>query len=149
MTIQLYNNLSDPRALRKSITAVGSAFTCDITENCSVENPSFKFQLDNNKLGANYLYVSEWNKYYYITSHDILNKHEVVLNCHIDALMSFKNAILNSEIICERSSSNVNPFIPDDAVRSRGTVQQVFRKISTTPFTMETDCYVLHIAGKQ
>lgn len=149
MTIQLYNNLSDPRALRKSITAVGSSFTCDITENCSVENPSFIFELDNNKLGANYLYVSEWNKYYYITSHDILNKHEVVLNCHIDVLMSFKNAILNSDIICERSSSNVNKYIPDTACADRGTIQQIFRKCSTTPFSRETKCYVLHIAGKQ
>lgn len=149
MTVQLYNNSSDPRVLRKTLTAVGTSFTCNMTDACSVENPSFRFELDSNKLGANYLYVSEWGKYYYITSRDILNNQEVVLNCHIDVLMSFKNAILNTEVIAKRSSSNTNPYLPDEVLADRGTVQQIFRKASTTPFSRETNCYVLHIAGKQ
>lgn len=149
MTVTLYNNSSDPRVLRKSISKIGSDLTVQITDNCSVENPVFRLAINDDKISANYLYVGKWKKYYYITSRDILNGKEVILNCHIDVLMSFKDSILNTNVICERSSSSVNKYIPDTACADRGTIQQIFRKCSTTPFSRETKCYVLHIAGKQ
>lgn len=148
MTIQLYNNSSDPRVLNKSLTAVGSAITCKLTDECTVEDPSFKMTLSSDYLTANYLKVSEWNKYYFITDRNIINGHEIIVNCHIDVLRTYRDAILNSEVICERSSSTENPYLPDNACADRGTIQQVFRKMSTTPFSKETNCYVLHIAGK-
>ena len=148
MTIRLYNNSSDQRVLRKSISQVGTDMTVRLLDECTVENPSFKMAYDPKYLTANYIYVPEWDKYYYITSRNILNAAEIYIECHIDVLMSFKNAILKSKIIAERSSSFTNEYIPDDLCRDRGTVQQIFRRCSTTPFTHETNCYVLHIAGK-
>lgn len=148
MTVTLYNNSSDPRVLRKSISKLGSDLTVQITDNCSVENPVFRLALTDDKINANYLYVAKWKKYYYITSRDILNGKEVILNCHIDVLMSFKDSILNTDVICERSSSSKNPYLADDVCADRGTVQQVFRRSSSTPFSVTTNCYVLHIAGK-
>lgn len=151
MTVTLYNNSSDPRKLYKSLSALGSSLTCNVTAPCSVENPSFKLLIDSNNyvIKANYLYVSDWGKYYYITNREIQNNNEIILNCHIDVLMSFKDAIRNTDVVCERSTSNVNKYIPDEACADRGTIQQIFRKCTTTPFTRETKCYVLHIAGKQ
>lgn len=149
MTVTLYNNSSDPRVLHKALTKLGSDLSVQITDNCSVENPVFRLALSDDKINANYLYVNKWKKFYYITSRDILNGKEIILNCHIDVLMSFQNAIEKTNIICERSSSNVNKFIPDTVCADRGTIQQIFRKCSTTPFSRETKCYVLHIAGKQ
>lgn len=149
MTVQLYNNSSDPRCLRKNITALGSSLSVELTENCSVENPSFLLDINADKVNANYIYVGAWNKYYYITNRDIINGNQIVLNCHIDVLMSFKNAVLNTDIIAERSSSAINPYLPDEACADRGTIHQIFRRATTTPFSMTTNCYVLHIAGKQ
>lgn len=148
MTITFYNNSSDIRVLNKSISQVGSPLTVQLTEEATVEDPSFKLTMNNSLINCNYLYVEEWNSYYYIRNREILNGNELILNCHIDVLMTFKSAILNSDIIAERSASNNNGFIVDDLVGDRGTIKQYFRKVSTTPFSTETLCYVLSVAGK-
>lgn len=149
MTIRLYNNSSDARVLSKQITKLGSDITCRLTDECTVEDPSFKMTLSSDFLSANYLYVADWNKYYFIQDRTILNNNEIVLNCHIDVLMSFKDSLLNSQIVAERSSSDIDDYIPDTVVADRGTVKQYFRRITTTPFSLETNCYVLHLAGKR
>lgn len=148
MTITFYNNSSDIRVLNKSISQVGEALSVQLTEEATVEDPSFKLTMNNSIINCNYLYVSEWDSYYFIRNREILNGNELVLNCHIDVLMSFKDAILNSEIIAERSASNNNAYIVDNLVGDRGTIKQYFRKVSTTPFSTETLCYVLSVAGK-
>ena len=72
----------------------------------------------------------------------------MLVDCHIDVLMSFRNAILSSQIIAERSSSEVDEYIEDNVVHDRKTIQQKFRRMETTPFSLTTNCYVLHLAGK-
>ena len=148
MTITFYNNSSDIRVLNKSISQVGEPLSVQLTEEATVEDPSFKLAMNNSIINCNYLYVTEWNAYYYIRNREILNGNELILNCHIDVLMSFKDAILNSEIIAERSASNNNAYIVDNLVGDRGTIKQYFRKVPTTPFSTETLCYVLSVAGK-
>ena len=148
MTITFYNNSSDIRVLNKSISQVGEPLSVQLTEEATVEDPSFKLAMNNSIINCNYLYVTEWDSYYYIRNREILNGNELVLNCHIDVLMSFKDAILNSEIIAERSASNNNAYIVDNLVGDRGTIKQYFRKVPTTPFSTETLCYVLSVAGK-
>lgn len=148
MTITFYNNSSDIRVLNKSISQVGEPLTVQLTEEAAVEDPSFKLAMNNSIINCNYLYVTEWDSYYFIRNREILNGNELILNCHIDVLMSFKDAILNSEIIAERSASNNNAYIVDNLVGDRGTIKQYFRRVSTTPFSTETLCYVLSVAGK-
>ena len=148
MTIRLYNNTSDARVLNKNITKIGSDITCNPTDECTVEDPSSKLLIDNSFISANYLFVVEWNRYYFIKGRTILNGQHMLVDCHIDVLMSFRNAILSSQIIAERSSSEVDEYIEDNVVHDRKTIQQKFRRMETTPFSLTTNCYVLHLAGK-
>ena len=55
MTITFYNNSSDIRVLNKSISQVGSPLTVQLTEEATVEDPSFKLTLDNSIINCNYL----------------------------------------------------------------------------------------------
>lgn len=148
MTIQFYNNSSDIRVVNKSLTAVGSPQTANFTDVVNYDDPLLKLDFDASFLGANYFYVSEWGKYYYIRSKDIIDGNFLYVTGHIDVLMSFKSAILNSQVIAQRSGSNANAYIVDDYVGDKGTIKQYFRKSSTTPFSTQTKCYVLSIAGK-
>lgn len=148
MTLQFYNNKSDVRVLNKSLTSIGSEVTANFTDTVNYDDPVLRIDLDESLLGANYFYVKEWEKYYYIRSKDIINGNLLYITGHMDVLMSFKSAILNSQIIALRSASNPNAYIVDDYVGDRGTVKQHFRKSATTPFSTQTKCYVLTIAGK-
>lgn len=148
MTIQFYNNSSDIRVVNKSLTAVGSPQTANFTDVVNYDDPLLKLDFDASFLGANYFYVSEWGKYYYIRSKDIIDGNFLYVTGHIDVLMSFKSALLNSQVIAQRSGSNSNAYIVDDYVGDKGTIKQYFRRASTTPFSTKTKCYVLSIAGK-
>lgn len=50
----------------------------------------------------NYMYISEFDRYYFIT--DIINvsNNRWIIKAHVDVLHSFKNDILNSECIIEK-----------------------------------------------
>lgn len=148
MTIQFYNNSSDIRVLNKNLTAVGTEQTANFTDVVNYDDPVLKLDMDETLLGANYFYVKEWGKYYYIRSKDIIDGNFLYVTGHIDVLMSFKSAILNSQVIAQRSGSNANAYIVDDYVGDKGTIKQYFRKSSTTPFSTQTKCYVLSVAGK-
>lgn len=148
MTLQFYNNHSDIRVLNKSLTAVGSEQTANFTDVVNYDDPELRLDMNNTLLCANYFYVKEWGKYYYIRNKDIIDGNFLYITGHIDVLMSFKNSILTSDVIAQRSASEANAYIPDDYVGDKGTVTQYFRKSATTPFSIKTKCYVLTVAGK-
>ena len=148
MTLQFYNNNSDIRVLNKSLTAIGSEVTASFTDVVNYDDPLLKLDMDASLVGANYFYVKEWGKYYYIRNKDIIDGNFLYITGHMDVLMSFKSAILNSQVIAQRSGSSANAYIVDDCVGDKGTIKQYFRKSSTTPFSTQTKCYVLSIAGK-
>ena len=147
MTIQLYNQTGDPRQLQKNITHLAT-ITAQLTDQCSVTDPVFIFDMDDDYITANYIYVSEWDRYYYITDRVILNGNQVQINCHVDVLMSFRNDILNSQCIADRCVNRVNPYIEDSVCGDAGTIETVYRRASTTPFGYSGDNYVLMIAGR-
>ena len=104
MTAILYNNVSDNREINKNITEI-STIDLTIYLDTNVLNPVFKVKTFNNT--GNYLYVPSLNRYYYINNY-ILSNQCVYLHCTVDVLMSYKNEILNSEVLVYR-----NEFIKD------------------------------------
>lgn len=145
MNMILYSNVGDNRQLNKNITKIAD-ITAQYNDDVDMRNPVFTFTYSSNYINANYVYVKEWGRYYFITGKSVLSASEIEISCHIDVLMSYKNAILNSQVIAARSASNTEPYIPDPVVSDKGTVTYYTRKASTTPFT--SSCYVLTVAGK-
>lgn len=147
MNLTFYNNTGDIRQLNKSITAVKSGVTAQVGYAVTLTDPSFVMDYDASLVNANYVYVAEWGRYYYVNNRTMLNGNQIELTCHVDVLMSFKDAILSSDCIAERSASKVNPYIIDNMVGDEGTFQTVYRRSSVTPFN-STGSYLLTVAGK-
>lgn len=145
MNMTLYSNVGDNRQLNKNITKIAD-ITAEYNADVDMRNPVFTFSYSANYLNGNYIYVHEWGRYYFITGKRVLSGAEIEISCHIDVLMSYKRAILNSQVIASRSASNTDPYIPDPVVSDKGTVTYYTRKASTTPFN--SSCYVLTVAGK-
>lgn len=104
MTAILYNNVSDNREINKNITEITS-IELTLYLDTNILNPVFKVKTFNNN--GNYLYVPTLNRYYYINNYTLSNQC-VYLHCSVDVLMSYKNTILNSEVLVYR-----NEFIKD------------------------------------
>lgn len=65
MTVNLYSCTSAPNTLYKSKTLAGSAITAHIKGSCDIERPSLI--LDWKGVDFNYVEISTWNRYYYVT----------------------------------------------------------------------------------
>lgn len=103
MTVQLFNNKSDPSRLNKQITLIHA---CDATPygDLSIEDPVFELSgvTIANLKSVNYAYVPELNRYYY-ASIQLSNNGIYYLECHIDALYTYRNEIRKQIVIIDQA----------------------------------------------
>ena len=116
VTVKLYNNASDNRVVHKAITQIGTDRTCQITENCDVTNPRIILNMNSGDISANYMYIPDFNRYYYITGINILNGNQTEITGHCDVLMSFWTYIKNCQCTAGRSTSNFDDYLDDPMV---------------------------------
>ena len=65
-----------------------------------------------NLLNANYLYIPNLNRYYFINNQEIISKNVINVYIEVDVLESFKDDILNSEALI-KSSTDYNKYYDD------------------------------------
>ena len=109
MTAILYNNLSDSRKINKDLTEL-STINITLYLDTNVATPVFKVK--NFLNNANYMYVPDLHRYYYINNYTLSNQC-VYLHCTVDVLETYKTEILNSEYLISRSETDYNDNIVD------------------------------------
>lgn len=109
MTAILYNNTSDSREINKNLTEL-STINITLYLDTNVATPVFKVKNFINN--ANYMYVSDLHRYYYINNYTLSNQC-VYLHCTVDVLETYKTEILNSECLISRSENDYNDNIVD------------------------------------
>lgn len=151
VTVKLYNNASDNRVVHKAITQIGNDRTCQITENCDVTNPRIILNMNSGDISANYMYIADFNRYYYITGINILNGNQTEITGHCDVLMSFWTYIKNCQCTAGRSSSNFDDYLDDPMVSIKDTYRTETRRLSGefTPTAAGSNHYVLTIGGME
>ena len=109
MTAILYNNVSDSREINKNLTEL-TTINITLYLDTNVVTPVFK--LKNFLNNANYMYVPDLHRYYYINNYTLSNQC-VYLHCSVDVLTTYKTEILNSECLISRSENDYNDNIVD------------------------------------
>ena len=109
MTAILYNNTSDSREINKNLTEL-STINITLYLDTNVVNPVFKVKNFINN--ANYMYVPDLHRYYYINNYTLSNQC-VYLHCSVDVLTTYKAEILNSVCLISRSENDYNDNIVD------------------------------------
>lgn len=115
MNIKLCSSISEIVAINKDISIIDDV-SATIKGALSVENPVLILQYKSDiQPNVNYVYIQEYNRYYFVT--DIINltggRYEI--HCKVDVLMSFKDYILNLSCIVDKQSSkdNANMYLDD------------------------------------
>ena len=115
MNIKLCSSASEIVAINKDISIIDDV-SATIKGALSVENPVLILQYKSDiQPNVNYVYIPEYNRYYFVT--DIINltggRYEI--HCKVDVLMSFKDYILNLSCIVDKQSSkdNANMYLDD------------------------------------
>ena len=151
MTVTFYSTRSDRRALHKQLSQVGSA-NCTVTDDCSIKNPELILQYNRAIVLANYAYIQEWSRYYFITNVDVMPGGRMRINLAVDVLYSNVDTLETLRVEVIRNENLVEPYLPDNKYVFLDTYD-VINKLpvySTNIFDNQvntTKCFVIGICG--
>lgn len=159
MEIIAYTNSAESNVMNKNpyLQTIGP-YTVKPTAELDIEYPKFLINYSAALLPCNYIYCSEYARFYFAK---LTTKPgtEAVLECVSDPLMSFSSAILNCSILATRAESfgkpthypdNMLPVYPSKKnVTSIVMQQQAGSPLTGLLDTSATDCYLLTVLGGQ
>lgn len=106
MRIILYKNISNKNVLNKNITEVGTLENVNILDyRQNYLELNFSFSTD---INFNYIYIPDFEKYYFIESVEIAENGIKNYNCKCDVLGSNKQIVMNSKIKCDGNTKFFN-----------------------------------------
>lgn len=111
MNITLYKNISEKNRLDKTliepIPLVGT-----LKAETSLINPILIIESES-VITSNYLYILEFDRFYYINDITVLRNNLYQLSCSVDVLTTWKSAILNLDAIIEKQKEKADMYIDD------------------------------------
>lgn len=132
MQITAYINSSESNVVNKQLSAIGT-YNVKPTEELDIESPSFVLQYNSALLQCNYVYCSDYNRYYFAKT-TTKPGGEIIIDCISDPLKSFWTQIANCDLIALRSASVGAPTLyPDNKLPVYPT------KNNITSIVMESD----------
>ena len=130
--------------------SAGVSFSCTLIDDTSLMNPTFKLSIGSNPIGYNYAYVSNFNRYYFITEIRSFQNFWYV-TCTCDVLASFKSTIGSQSHYVLRSASSYDGTISDTVYPSTTQINSYKDGPDggTDPLAWSGGhCYIVGIAGK-
>lgn len=153
MNITLYKSSAEPNRLNKTafLTQVAAYTGAVARQNLSLMNPVLVLEESiTNIKDANYCYISDFGRYYYIREKtcDANGLYTLILN--VDVLMSFKTEILMQRGIVSKQEGIYNMYLPSEVpseVRPLVSTVKMDPVVSGAGFTNQSDCFVLLAIG--
>jgi hypothetical protein len=110
MTINLYSTGDNPKTVSKTLTAISSV-QGRATQPCNILRPELILSGDSavNAINANYVYIPDFGRYYFIKNHTTDTAARIILSCEVDPLMSWAAGIKLSKQLVTRSESVGKP----------------------------------------
>lgn len=114
MTLTFYNVGDAPNVVNKTLGDGVTVNDVHPVENCDMLNPSFILNQSTAANTYNYVYVSAFGRYYFITDRQLLRGNRVLINCAVDVLYTYGTSIKACSGTVLRSESIGAPtLIPD------------------------------------
>ena len=145
MEIQLFNNKSDNRCIRKELIN-GLSVTGSLKESCDVLAPVINFECDA-LMKYNYAYIPDFRRYYFITKFTNVVNNVWEVEFKVDPLMSFKGDILALSVVVDKQSDKIigDEYIDDGSlVTDNYTFKEIYNY--SKGFNNESQ-YILITAG--
>lgn len=145
IAVVLKVNSSPVEKIGKTLST-GSSFDCVLKDNCSILNPVIDIASDSNLSGFNYMYISDFSRYYFID--DITSLHNGLwrISAHVDVLETYATAIKANKAVIRRQTNKYNLYLDDPEFKT-----YAYDKIQTLKFPAnslsKTLSYVLVVNG--
>lgn len=148
MTIHYWTSFSKRDNSTKQPNLVSaSSISVVWKEDTSIEKPSLI--LSGNAINIEYVFIDDWNKYYFVDSITILTNGLTQYDLSEDCMATRKTEIGSTKAMILRSSSTYNVWIPDDKVYVSGQ-KTIVRTVGSTDayFADNTGCYLFTVVNK-
>lgn len=162
MKLILYNNFSETNQVNKTISKI-IELEGSLLDSTSIINPVIKiffnpetmdgYVVDDNKiyitfngmkitwdsfiydyvLAANYAYIPEFNRYYFINDIISIRKNIWQLVMNVDVLMSYRKEIENTYAVVGRNQYIFNDYLFDDRISFSNKKEVYYYNIENTP----------------
>lgn len=144
-TCTLYTMAGDPHSFNKSLSSLGD-FSCDFKNIIDVETPEVYVAADATYDQANYMYISEFGRYYYCKARAGTGN-VITFECESDPLMSFKSQILSCPAVIARNPWHFDLYVPDPKLPIEARTTSAILKFPNNPFSGSNNCYILTTIG--
>lgn len=112
-SIQLMRNNSQVNKVGKDLTSLLSV-TGTLREETSIIDPVIVIECNlSNMTRCNYMYIAEFDRYYFVNNIRSITKDLVEFTCHVDVLETYKNEIRKNSAIVKRQQNNWNLYLND------------------------------------
>lgn len=117
MQVIFYKTSDDRRVVSKNLQLVMQTDII-VKDKTTVTEPILWLVYDKNVVTSNYVYIPDWDRYYYC-KFEVGEDNSMLVYCEVDVLMSFRPYILNLYCVIERQEFNYNPYIFDGELLTR------------------------------
>ena len=141
--IILYRTNSDEHEINKVLTPVGT-FSCKLK--APVDQENIEVILGTDATGANYGYIEEYGRYYYLHP-TTQNNNMVIYSGQSDPLMSFKGRVLAAPAVVARNPWKYNKYIHDPQLPIETRTARATFRFPNNHFDGSNNCYILTTIG--
>lgn len=149
MTITFYSIKNDRIEVSKKVdstTKIKEA-TAHYKDDTDVLDPVFEVEYDALLVNCNYIYVSDWNRYYFVNG-ITTGAHRLYFHCHVDVLQTYKTDLLELTCVIARQEheDKSNGYL-NDAMWRNLQYKKIVRYVFEESFD-DTGDYVLAVCGE-
>ena len=113
-TVTFYNNESPVEKIGKTLTAGAVITGCVLKDNTSILNPVLRLRTSAPVYEYNYMYIEEFERYYFIDDIFSVNNNVWDISGHVDTLETYKADILGNSAILEKTeNTGMNMYLND------------------------------------
>lgn len=147
LTASLMVNSSPVEKIGKSLSA-GLDFNVTLKDGTSLLRPVLLLASTSQApiIGYNYMYISEFGRYYFIDDIKSVRNNMWEISAHVDVLETYKTAILANSAVIKRQTGQYNLYLDDPEFHVYNYEQIQTKKFPANSFS-KTLTYILTING--
>lgn len=144
MKISLYNTTSEPNRLVKELSLIKEVENAKVTNTADTLNLQVVLKRDivDDFTKINYIYVDSFKRYYFAKV--TVENGFIILDCSVDVLMTYANAIKKLTATIDRNEFLRNGYIQDDSYKVLAYEEVVCKSF---PSGLTNDSLILMTVG--
>ena len=145
-SVDLYQNESPVEKIGKNLTNSHTISDVVLKRDTSILRPILLINSVQDIYTYNYMYISEFGRYYFIDDIRSVNNNMWEISAHVDVLETYKSQILANTAVIRRQSLKYNTYLNDPEWKTYSYEQVAAFKFPVTPFNKDLK-YILTVAG--